>query len=75
MKKIEKIKKNDTFCFYSGVRQRINKAREERRFLYFNNLSKEFLEQMIQGTWIGTWPIGRYFFQTPTLTYGNIAAP
>ena len=27
------------------------------------------------GAWVRTWPIGRYFFRTPTLTYGNFAAP
>ena len=27
------------------------------------------------GAWVRTWPIGRYFFWTPTLTYCHFAAP
>ena len=35
-------------CLYTAVTRKVHTpSREERRFLYFNHLSKEFLEQMI----------------------------
>ena len=42
------MKNGEHMCRYTVVA--LNKytlSREERRFLYFNHLSKEFLEQMI----------------------------
>ena len=36
---------------------------------------KNLPTRLTRGAWPRTGPIGRYFFRTPTLTYGNFATP